>query len=56
MINHGHEILRDYRRNRFLGKVKAFLGKVFGKFLVGSSVSIFLVAGFYSANVLLTIH
>lgn len=51
-INHGKQILKDYRRKKLWGKVKHILGVAFWKSLFVSSVSVFLVAGFLSANAL----
>lgn len=50
MINHGQQIVRDYRRKKLLGKIKTFLSKLLSKVLVGSSVSLFVLAGFACAN------
>ena len=52
MINHGKEIVRDYRRSKFWGKVKHILGVAFWKSLFASSVVTFLFAGFLSANLI----
>lgn len=56
MQSHGQQILRDYRRNKFLGKVKSLLSKLLSKVLIGSSVGSFLVAGFFAGDALAGFH
>jgi hypothetical protein len=50
--HHGVQIVRYYRAGKVTGKVKRFLGKVVGKLLVGSSVGLFILAGFACGNAL----
>ena len=50
--NHGNQIVLDYRRNKFWGKVKSLFTVAFWKGMFFSSIGIFLVAGFFSANAL----
>jgi len=56
IINHGKSIIRDYRKNKFWGKVKNVLGVAFWKSLFVTEVSVFVIAGFFSANALVGFH
>lgn len=52
IISHGKGIVRDYRRKKFLGKVKSFFSAAFWKGALGLSIVVFVFAGFVSANAL----
>lgn len=53
IISHGTRIVRDYRKQKFLGKVKSFFSAAFWKGALGLSIVVFTFAGFISANALL---
>lgn len=49
----GNTIAHDYRRNKFLSKVKVFLGRWFGRLFVSSAALVFLVGGFDAAQIII---
>lgn len=51
-INHGSQIVRDYQQKKLLGKIKTFLSNLLSRFLLGTSIGVFVLAGFFTGNAL----